>query len=102
MSDHDPTPKETTPHRVLTPTLDAAQLSTLVVEAVAAHEHRFPEDLEPVYQSINPDALDSLFTPLNNGASRAAGRVSFTYSGYHVTVSSDGTVDLEPLETTPE
>ncbi|WP_227355772.1 HalOD1 output domain-containing protein [Haladaptatus salinisoli] len=101
MVDHEPSPGETAPHTAVIPTLDTARLSALVVEAVAVHDQRSPDDLEPIYQSINPDALDSLFTPLTDGTSRADGHVSFAYCGYHVTITSDGTIDLEPLETTP-
>ncbi|WP_227377223.1 HalOD1 output domain-containing protein [Haladaptatus halobius] len=102
MPDRNPTLGETASQTALNPPLDATQLSTLVIEAVAAHEDRSPDDLEPIYQSINPDALNSLFTPLIDGTSRADGHVSFSYCGYHVTVSSDRTVDLEPLETTSQ
>lgn len=74
--------------------------SQRVVEAIAAEEGVWPEDLsppeyEPLYEAINPQALDALFEPTKTGAERARGRVTFCYCGYDVTVYADGSVSLE-------
>lgn len=67
-----------------------SSLSGSVLREIAAREGTDPADLPvPLYEAIDPDALDSLF--------RAdGGRVTFTYYRYTVTVESDGTVTLEP------
>lgn len=63
-----------------------------VIEAVAAREGVSPTELPaPLYESIDPDALDSLFHV-------GTGRVTFEYLAYEVTVTSDGDVALESLE----
>jgi hypothetical protein len=68
--------------------------SVAVVEAVADREGVAPEDLQtPLYERLNPEALDSLF----RGSS---GSVTFEYLEYVVTVDSTGTVELEPIART--
>ena len=75
--------------------------STKVVRAVAAYEGVEPTKFEePLYDVIDLEALDSLFTERPNGDSRSDGRVVFTYGDYEVTVSSDGQVDVDPLDET--
>lgn len=73
--------------------------STKVVRAVAAYEGVDPTKFdEPLYDVIDLEALDSLFTERPNGESRADGYVTFTYGDYEVTVSSDGRVDVNSLD----
>jgi hypothetical protein len=63
-------------------------LSYAVIESVAAREGVDPLHLdEPLYETVNPDALDSLFRG-------STGSVVFEFHGYIVTVDSDGDVDL--------
>lgn len=74
-------------------------LSFAIIEAVADREGVDPIDIEPptyeaLYDVINPEALDALFAPREDGTPRANGRVEFTFCGYDVVVSSDGTVEL--------
>ncbi|WP_049941662.1 HalOD1 output domain-containing protein [Haloterrigena turkmenica] len=74
-------------------------LSFEVISAVAEQEGIDPMDIEPpeydaLYDVINPEALDSLFAPREDGTSRGSGRVEFVFCGYHVVVTSDGDVDV--------
>ena len=69
--------------------------STRVLIAVADAKECTPDDLEPLYNVINPEALDELFAPQADGTTRSQGSVSFQYAGYQVTVSSEGDVSLE-------
>ncbi|QCS42955.1 HalOD1 output domain-containing protein [Natrinema versiforme] len=74
-----------------------------VIAAVAEREGIDPVDLEPpeydaLYDVINPEALDALFATRENGRNRPTGRVEFPFCGYHVVVTSDGDVDVSPLE----
>lgn len=65
---------------------DARPLSEQLVRAVAASEGVDPVALEtPLYEAIDPDALDRLFRSTNTD--RAGGRVEFSYHGYRVVVS---------------
>lgn len=67
--------------------------SMAVVEAVAAAEDVAPDDLtEPLFSSVDADALDAL---LDAGTVQ----VTFPYHGCAVTVDGNGTVDLTSLPT---
>jgi len=66
--------------------------STAVIETVAIALDREPTTIEPLYESIDPDALDALLQP--NGSSAAANgvTVSFVVADRQVTVHSRGDV----------
>ncbi|MFP8952385.1 HalOD1 output domain-containing protein [Natrialbaceae archaeon A-arb3/5] len=51
------------------------------------------EQFGPLYDAIDPSALDALFDSTNNTA-RSEGSISFTYAGYHTTVDTTGRVEL--------
>lgn len=76
-----------------------ASLSFEVIRAVAEREGVDPIDIEPpeyepLYDVLNPEALDALFAPRESGAPRGTGRIEFTYCGYDIVVDGDGTVEL--------
>lgn len=73
-------------------------VSDAVVKAVAAAERVCPVQLEPLYDHVDPEALDELFGPTRTGSRRSLGRTSFAYAGYHVTVHSDGEIAVRPWE----
>ena len=75
-------------------------LSYAVIEAIAEREGVDATEIEPpeyeaLYDVCNPEALDSLFAPREDGTPRGSGRVSFHFCGYAVTVTSDGTVTVD-------
>ncbi|WP_436343524.1 HalOD1 output domain-containing protein [Natronorubrum sp. FCH18a] len=75
-----------------------------VITAIAEREGVDPMDIEPpeyeaLYDAINPEALDALFAPREDGTPRAPGRVEFPFCGYQVVVSSDGEVSVTDLDT---
>jgi len=76
---------------VLNPSQDGmtpAKLSEAVIVAIAEKEGVDEQELDsPLFEVINPDALDSLFR--NSG-----GRVQFEYLDYQVTVNHNGVVDV--------
>lgn len=49
-----------------------------------------------LYDSIDPDALDQIFSPLGDGTPRPIGHVAFTVEGYRVTVYSSGHIVITP------
>ncbi|HMB50116.1 HalOD1 output domain-containing protein [Natronoarchaeum rubrum] len=71
--------------------------SEAVVEALADAKGVDPLELEPLYQVIDPDALDALFDG-TAGGDRRQGRVEFRTSGYRVEVTASGRVHLTSLE----
>lgn len=75
-------------------------LSFEIIAAVAEREGVDPTEVEPpeyeaLYEVLDPEALDALFAPRQNGTERAAGRVEFEYCGYDITVTDGGEVSLE-------
>lgn len=72
-------------------------LSGAVVEAIAANSEldalEIADEFGPLYDVIDPSALDSLFRPTGT-ADRSVGRVTFEYASYRVTVDHTGRVVL--------
>lgn len=66
--------------------------SEAVLYAVAEKEDVEPEDLNPpLFEVVDPDALDRLFKS-------ESGPVSFEYHGYSVTADYSGNVSLQSVE----
>lgn len=57
-----------------------------IIEALAEETDTDPLALPPLYETIDPEALDRLF------ADRDDGTVTFSYCGYAVTVQHNGEV----------
>ncbi|UPM44825.1 HalOD1 output domain-containing protein [Halocatena salina] len=67
-------------------------LSRNVIEAVATEMNIHPTELsEPLYEVLNPDALDVLFVDRDG----TDGKVTFNYCGYSITVTAEGDVSVE-------
>jgi len=73
------------------PTESDAALSSLVVDAVSAETQMPVDELPPLYDVIDPDALDVLFD-----ADDTDGSVEFQYAGRTVTVFADRTITVSP------
>ena len=66
-----------------------------IVEAVADEKGIDPVDLAPPLASvIDPDALETFVTSAVDRTNPSGACVGFEYSGYRVTVGTDGTVDV--------
>ncbi|MEA5389576.1 HalOD1 output domain-containing protein [Haloarculaceae archaeon H-GB2-1] len=75
---------------------DEDALSLAVVTALAAHEGVDPTRLEPpLYDVIDPDALDELFTGFEGNPSEPPAVVTFRYGDCVVEVTSDGSVAIQ-------
>lgn len=72
--------------------------STAVVLAVAAVTETKLLDMAPLNDCVDPEYLDGLFAPKQDGTPRAAGHVTFLFAGYEVTVDSTGEVILTPQQ----
>ncbi|MEF8829655.1 MAG: HalOD1 output domain-containing protein [Haloarcula sp.] len=66
-------------------------LSLAVVKAVSDTIETVPEELPPLADAVDPDALEALFADR-----QTTGRVSFLYAGRSVTVAADRTVTVAP------
>lgn len=68
--------------------------STKVVEAVAALKDTEPTELErPLYTVVDPDSLNTLFTPKRDETARTVGEIHFTYCGCSIIVTPSGDVN---------
>ena len=75
----------------------AVEPSTAVVETMADVLGRDPTDLAPLFEVVDPQALDRLCArrvPHREGDRT----VAFTYLDHEVTVKSLGTIRVRPLE----
>lgn len=59
-----------------------------IVERVALHDEVDPLELPPLFDAIDPDALEACIRSLDEG------QVEFRYADHTVTVRSDGTVEI--------
>lgn len=75
----------------ISPTQARRSPSERVLSEIARREGVEPGELpEPLYDAINPDALNDLFTS-------GSARVMFEYLGYNVVVTSDGDIRIDSL-----
>jgi len=67
-----------------------------VVETVAAATGTDPRSMRPLYEVVDPDALDRVFERTAGEQSPLRGRVTFRFEGCEVTVSADGRTVVSP------
>lgn len=69
---------------------DDETASDAVVAAVAARTNSDPLEIDPLYEHVDPDALDALFEPRGTDTARPDDvRIEFQMSGFQVTVTAD-------------
>jgi hypothetical protein len=74
-----------------------AKRSTTVIHALADAMGRDVSDVSfSLYDSVDPDALDSIFDAKSDGTPRSPGHIAFTVQGYRVTVYSWGPIVITP------
>lgn len=75
------------------------QISVAVAVAIAGTTGHDPASIEPpLYDIIDPDALDSLFNTQGQTESRTDGPVTFTTAGCRITAPSTGVVTATSLD----
>lgn len=83
---------------------DTQQVSTRILEAVADHRGVDPLELRPpLYEVVDPEALEALFAPTVAGADRG-GRVELTYAGCRITITggSDRAITVADAPSDPD
>ena len=65
-----------------------SSVSERVVRAVADRCGVDPSDMPLLFDTVDPDAIDSLVETMNDG------RAVFHYAGYEITVDSRGTFEV--------
>lgn len=74
-------------------------LSTAVVVAVTTAAGLDPGEIEePLYEVIDPEALDDLFRTQEGTDVAPDSEVSFTLAGHRVTISAGETIAVRPLD----
>lgn len=63
------------------------------IEGITAKE---PTIIDPIYTVIDPEGLNTLFTPIEESKQRHSGKINFTFYGYEITVHATGTIMLIP------
>jgi hypothetical protein len=76
--------------------------STAVIETVAIATNREPTALEPLYKSVDVDALDALLASDGFHSTGRVTTVSFAFAGHDVTVQNNGVVVVQPTESRHE
>lgn len=69
--------------------------STAIVQTVAVAADAEPTSIEPLYESVDPDALDRLVRSYEDGSTDVV--VTFPLAGHEVTVHGDGEVVVSPV-----
>lgn len=76
---------------------DDENVSEAVVAAVADAKGVSPVDVTPpLYDAVDPDALEAIVASMTCRPDGSTGRVEFSYGGYAVTVTCDGQVSVAP------
>lgn len=74
---------------------DSDSLTQEIVQKIADLEGVEPLDLEtPLYEAIDPEALEALLTDTITGERRDNVSVEFQYYGYDIVVDSDGEIAI--------
>jgi len=68
-------------------------ITDAIVAAVAEAEETDVFELPPLWDAIDPDALELLFAP-TSGRKAPAGRIVFNYCDYEVTVTTGSSISV--------
>ena len=69
--------------------------STTLLLLVSELEELSYEELPPLSDIVDPDALDTIFLPKEDGTTRLDGTVSFVYCGYDVRLHANRELVLQ-------
>lgn len=68
---------------------DVNSVSTAIVTAIVDQSCREPDELTPVYEYIDPDALDGLFMLDPDGTLSSVATFTFSFEGYRIDITPD-------------
>lgn len=66
--------------------------SEAIIDALAEAEGVDPMELDPLYETIDGDALDRLFTPRSESEETPSRTFGFTINSWNVFIQSEGSV----------
>lgn len=73
-------------------------VSATVIRAVAIVTNTPPTDFDPLFESIDSDRLDRLFSGPSGDPPRDTGSVSFPFNDCTVQVNATGVIEITPAE----
>lgn len=73
------------------------QASEAVITAVAALSDTRPAELTPLYESVDPDAIDALVAHARRADTAGTHQLQFRYEGFDVDVRTDGQIQLRDV-----
>ena len=74
-------------------------LTTTIIRSVSAVTGQPPQELGPLYDVIDPDALEDVFDKPRRNASEHCGMyVSFTFASCKIAISWDGEIRITPQD----
>lgn len=76
--------------------------STGVVETLAIALDCAPTAMEPLYESVDPHALDTIVRSNGSGADGTPTTLTFVHAGRDIAVHGDGTVVVRPVDACSE
>lgn len=76
---------------------DTEELGVTLLEAIEDFTGEDPEAFEPLFESIDADALHETLAPHGDGRERSGVQVRFPYRGYELAVTSDGEIAIRLL-----
>ncbi|QCJ45640.1 HalOD1 output domain-containing protein [Haloprofundus sp. MHR1] len=68
--------------------------SIVLVGALAEIEGRDTNDIEPLYGTVDPDAIDTIFQRDSRTTAERNGHLTFDFDGRTVTVWAEGRIDI--------
>jgi len=77
---------------------ESESVSSAIIRFVSAVNDCDPSSLPPLTGVLDPDALNRLFSPQENGEPRTGGYVVFEYDQYRFTVESGEHITARPIE----
>lgn len=80
---------------------DDGPVSQHVVEKVAEVTETDPADLEPLFNTVDPDCLNTLFSDVQSASSRNEGHVAFPVADCQVVIWADGRVEVAQNDDDP-
>lgn len=79
----------------------SSSVGASVLRAVACLNDKEAMDIQPLYDVVDPDALDALFAPVSEETARDHGSISFTIDGRLVTFYGSGEIVIDAADEDP-
>lgn len=69
-------------------------VSHRIIETISRRTGRGIEELPQLYDVVDPEALDTIF---RGGDTFVSGQLSFEYADHLITISVDGTIEIDSV-----